>query len=516
MIDFSKLQTPRGDGATLVEPAPPQWHPAALANHRSLGRADHMLLGKPLAVWRARTRKAMGHTDDELIVVTGHQPEFIHPGVWAKHIVAQRFAVAIGGSAINLIVDSDVVKQSTLLVPVIRDESISLERVPVFSASAGQAYEQLATLSSGQVAAFRRRLEEAMGRRFESSAMPRFLDELAMAANSKDWVDQSVTARQATERDFGVSLTERRLSGLWFAPMLADMLVNAESFGESYNRALADYRSRHHVRGVGRPIPDLVRDADRCEVPFWAVRGGQPRRRVLVAHRGHELHLYADDQAIGVVSTSGLADRVDAGFAWDELDGWQLRPRALTLTIWARLMLADLFIHGIGGAKYDRISDRIIGDYYRTQPPHMACVSATLWAHPTRNGATVDRLRDERRTLRDVRYNPQRHFQIDDDLQPLFARRAALVKRSDQLRQDDPRNRAARREAFAGIREASSAVLELRHEAISKRRSALKGLTQELSRQAIAEGREYFFALYARKHLEALTGALPASSDFRV
>ena len=55
-----------------------------------------------------------------------------------------------------------------------------------------------------------------------------------------------------------------------------------------------------------------------------------------------------------------------------------IRPRALTLTLWARLLVCDFFVHGIGGAKYDRITDGIFRRYYRCEPPPYGCVTATL------------------------------------------------------------------------------------------------------------------------------------------
>ena len=54
-----------------------------------------------------------------------------------------------------------------------------------------------------------------------------------------------------------------------------------------------------------------------------------------------------------------------------ELAGVRIRPRALTLTLWARLCLSDLFIHGIGGAKYDRITDQLIRCYFGIEPPEL-------------------------------------------------------------------------------------------------------------------------------------------------
>ena len=79
---------------------------------------------------------------------------------------------------------------------------------------------------------------------------------------------------------------------------------------------------------------------------------------------------------VGELRTADLLDNPDRALA--SLAPWVIRPRALTLTLWVRLLLCDLFVHGIGGAKYDRVTNDIFRTYYRCEPPAMACVSATL------------------------------------------------------------------------------------------------------------------------------------------
>ena len=49
--------------------------------------------------------------------------------------------------------------------------------------------------------------------------------------------------------------------------------------------------------------------------------------------------------------------------------GLRLRTRALTTTLFARLFLADLFVHGIGGAKYDAMTDQICERLFGMKAP---------------------------------------------------------------------------------------------------------------------------------------------------
>jgi len=73
--------------------------------------------------------------------------------------------------------------------------------------------------------------------------------------------------------------------------------------------------------------------------------------------------------------------------AWRGLEeqGFKVRSRALTNTLYARLFLSDLFLHGIGGGKYDELTDELIRRFYGVEPPAFLILSAylcySLWSH---------------------------------------------------------------------------------------------------------------------------------------
>src|SRR3970282_1495276 len=56
-----------------------------------------------------------------------------------------------------------------------------------------------------------------------------------------------------------------------------------------------------------------------------------------------------------------------------------LRPRALTLTAFLRLLVVDLFIHGVSGGRYDRVTDAVTAEVFGVAPPIYAVPSATLY-----------------------------------------------------------------------------------------------------------------------------------------
>jgi hypothetical protein len=223
----------------------------------------------------------------------------------------------------------------------------------------------------------------------------------------------------------------------------------------------------------------------------------------------------------------------------------------LTLTIWARLFLADLFIHGIGGAKYDRISDAIIADYFGLEPPEMACVSATLLLDLPRPSTTPETIRGLRRSLRDLEWNPQRTLPSSPSplrawlrawppdaglttpsspsplrawlrawfpsrLRAWIEQRERAVRRAAELRELNPHDRSTRRAIFLEIRELNRKLGTAQSGELANRRAELQRALDDLQQNRVALGREYFFGLYGRAALEELLAALPGTREFRV
>ena len=118
--------------------------------------------------------------------------------------------------------------------------------------------------------------------------------------------------------------------------------------------------------------------------------------------------------------------------------------------MYARLFLCDLFIHGIGGGKYDEVTDAIIRRYYGVEPPAYLVLSATLLLPLPHSSATPGDCHRLHREQRDLFYNPQRHLDEDALAQPEVA---ALAAQKEILVRQQPEDRRGRRERFRQIRE---------------------------------------------------------------
>jgi len=162
-----------------------------------------------------------------------------------------------------------------------------------------------------------------------------------------------------------------------FRAFVARLILEAPHAAATYNSAQAAYRRRHKVRTRGRPVPPLANQNSEfriqksptrpssCPFGFSAPmsRAGGFSSRSAVARSS----LPRTIGAVAVMSRAVLARGATHAEPWPlERDGWQLRPRALALSAFCRLFLVDLFIHGIGGAKYDEMMEEWICNFLQT------------------------------------------------------------------------------------------------------------------------------------------------------
>jgi hypothetical protein len=157
----------------------------------------------------------------------------------------------------------------------------------------------------------------------------------------------------------------------------------------------------------------LTLDGDWCEAPLWVWSRESPARRRLFARRVSRREIELTDRrnwtTILPLAAGGAADAAVERLLELQRDGVKLRTRALTTTLYARLFLGDLFLHGIGGAKYDEVTDVLIRRFFGLTPPGFYAVTATILLPVPRPGATQDDVRRIDRGLRELRFHPEQH-----------------------------------------------------------------------------------------------------------
>ncbi|MBP7933198.1 MAG: hypothetical protein KA354_01005 [Phycisphaerae bacterium] len=498
MLDFDRIQTPPGDGDVLVEPVGESWLQLMEKNARAGPQLELQLAGIPIREARARVRAELGLDTTRLTIACGHQPAFVHPGVWAKHLAVSHFARSRGVAGIDFVVDNDAPPSPNVVVPGIgTDGRCTTHAIPFMGeAMAGAAYEGWPGLGPAELTVAGERLRSAMGHLYGQSLLGEYLEGWANHATNPnrepddDLVTGHLAGRAQIDASFRANLPEHRVSHTFGGPFVADLLLNAERFAAAYNAALAEYRGRYGVRSPNRPLPDLARDGDQIETALWIYQLRQRRRRLWVIRRGDTIHLMAGQTCVGTVAERALQVNPDAALA--ELRPWLIRPRALALTLWIRLLACDLFIHGIGGAKYDRIADGIIRTYCQCEPPAYACVTATLRPPLPRQPASAGDLARARLHIRDLRFNPQRY--LENAPADLLRQRESLIGQSTQVRLARG-NRLTRRQVFSDIRTLNERLIASQPGLERNCQTRVEQLQLDLASNKVADNREFFYAL---------------------
>ena len=133
-----------------------------------------------------------------------------------------------------------------------------------------------------------------------------------------------------------------------------------------------------------------------------------------------------------------------------KVDSSFLMPRAITLTIFARLFLCDLFIHGTGGGNYDRATDMIIGEYFGVEPPSYCVTSATVYPDLPMDREIEPKIRRLKEAIRTMKQHPENYADPAAAAPLIEEKRNILSKREGKLDREAHRRIQEIKEELAG------------------------------------------------------------------
>jgi hypothetical protein len=473
------FQAPAGDGGILAVPEFEHVPQLIAANRSGLDRADVRIDGMPLREYRSHAREeilraareytsALSPLPDVLrsgsLLLAGHQPELFHPGVWVKNFALQGLARKVGGIPLNLIVDNDTLDLPALRFPFFRagdPASVHQASIAFDRASLELPYET------------RTVLDEELFRSYPERTFEIWRNWGYQPLLAKHWCvdprpgDAFTRMRKGREAAWGCHNLELPVSRLCqttsFQRFARDILANLPRFRAIYNGAILAHRRANGIRSRNHPAPELEPN----EAPFWVWKGPRGQR--------------------------------DRAYATSELRA--LRPRAFTLTLFARVCLGDFFIHGIGGGKYDEATDEIIRNYYGLEAPAYQVLTATLHLPLPKFPTSAGDLSRLLRLRRELRWNPQRHI---DSSQPLSPAVMELLERKSRLIADEPdrRSHAERRVWYRSLQGVTQQLAERLGSRMVEVDAAIRDARQEVEANSVLQRRDYSWVLYPEESLK--------------
>ena len=278
------------------------------------------------------------------LIVTGHQPVTYYPGLLAKEFFAVRAAALTGGRAVNIVLDTDEAEKEEIYYPSAAGGIVSVNKLR--PAGGGLFFDikpdraAMLELAAG----IEKSIRSCLG---ENSLSSLSLYRRALEASFPGSSNLSLLNTASRSRFLGgltaglLHLPLSRLAGTGaFDKFFKHIASRAGEFHRIYNASLAAYRKREGISHPLTPFPDLGDD----ELPFWIYENG--RRKTCV-------HPVPEAEA-------------------------RVFPKAVTLTMFARLYLADIWINGAGGGNYDMVTDMIIKEFFGVEPPVYKVVSACM------------------------------------------------------------------------------------------------------------------------------------------
>lgn len=427
------------------------------------------MLGRSQAAWRELTRRELHLDTERPIVATGHQTLLWHPGILAKYLVVDAVARELGLATANLIVDQHVDHFGEVDVPVRREDGSLATRTIMLTR--GQS-----DVPMGLQPAFTAELPLNIHPAIDSAGAG--LERIVCTVNLHRDAPNAALQMARTLDDLmrrwvepmpGVTATDLINTTLGRA-MLQAMAENPQAMAEAYNRAVGS------LPEAG--IPALMVRDDYVELPLWRI---QPDGRRVRAYDG-DVQTWLEAAAAG----TPVADLPFRG----------LLPRALFMTGLVRLGMCDLFVHGTGGANYDRAMERWMRDWLEVDVGCIAVATATVCL-PIEIGPPID--------VDAARYAARRAWHDPESAaEPAAASpgrtKRELLKRIEAL----PAGSLDRRRAFHDMHDVLERLRKAHGEVISRAEATAREAERRRMDAAIAGRRDWAFALYPESQLDTL------------
>lgn len=543
------FRAPQGDGEALIEPPLNQVYSLLSRKKGRLkpSRDESWIFSKSIDYYRVEASyelfsKALRYTKEyrDLCcefstgglgctnIVAGHQPTLFHPGVWLKNFVLDRTKIA----GINLVIDNDIAGDASIRIPAGSLAQPQFESLGLDEPFENVPFEERPTVSPPAVSSFADRLNshfhtadwypEHPSAALLASQLASYLEVPRGGKSGLPLGETFARARHRLEQDFGLNTLELPLSVVaqsnTFRTFALYLLQHAHRFHEIYNRSLAEYRLVNKIRSTSHPVPALTYenepipqwqvDGEWLEAPFWIWTKDNPRRRRLFIRRdamsGNLETIAFSDRRETITSLMGPKD--DPGpwlHLWKGMEddmGIKIRPRALITTMYARLFLSDLFIHGIGGAKYDELTDAIIRRFFGIEPPEYLTVTGTVRLPIPRPTTTAADVRNVKQLIREIRFHPERFV---NDASAAIRESAAQFAEQKRglLREHQFHFKKATPEQFRALDDLNRQLSILLTDVEIRLRDELKTREREAHDNKLLGSREFSFVLHPADEL---------------
>lgn len=373
------------------------------------------------------------------IVMSGHQPIIYHPGIQAK--LDSIVDLCNGRSNLigfNLIIDTDSGDAGTIFYPDWQNGKIVLNKIS-FVSNADKLFLFQTIVDSEQIEKIRTILLKAVSA-LANNCLANSINSLCN--HYSGWAGKSAVLasthlrRTTTEL---MNIYELPLSkfvrSVELLKIIANLIADFEKFHTTYNSVLDNFRTTRKIKNHANPFPNLKREEGNMELPFWVIDDRTQSRYPLYVSR----KLDQFDMHFGNSNLKGLTSETLYSYLIEN-QNLIIAPRAMLITIFSRLLLSDLFVHGRGGLKYDACTDIFIKEYFEIEPPAFVVASADqfLFDKQREEFQKAKEILDNKRQIyfHPLRYVDNNLFSKEqvEELKGLISEKESLIEQLKELK----------------------------------------------------------------------------------
>ncbi len=312
---------------------------------------------------------------DKKIFSTGHQPDVHHPGILTKDIVLS-YLLDENSIGIHFVVDTDHF-EFEYFYPTCRGRDAEVHQFSAHSHSTFES-EKVEDSKREELISILNKQKEELKFFVNPNALPFSMECLDIYIEKiksnfllhkiNDQIHSKFLQSQGIQiLKFPVSKLVKTKTFLTFVDLIRK---RQKEFQKIHNQALETYRKEHKIKNHAQPLPNLQEN----EMPFWA-------------YKNHERVSF------------GVNENPNC-----------ILPRAITLTLFLRIFFCDFFIHGTGGARYEKICDTISKEFFQIESCPYEVATATMHFSPNANFDLPKYEQKElEKKLREIEYSPE-HF----------------------------------------------------------------------------------------------------------
>jgi len=292
------------------------------------------------------------------IVMAGHQPLVYHSGLLRKASMLSRVAHDVGGIGVNVVIDTDQGDAGLITWPRVHNGSLEIRRRSIIAASTSSSdLYYLQRIAPAEVV---QDVFQEMVSDMRQSGLSAQTDRIASVgkayqalAGQAAAVANSIVRWMESDAGYDDLLLTELVAGPQFKGVLEGLVADGAKLAQVYNATLDSYRRAHKIENLANPFPNLKNSTEGQELPLWCL--DSDRRTPLYVAIGQK------QQPVGCT---------------------RVCPRGSITTFLLRAYCCDLFIHGLGGAKYDAFVDTFAVQYLGVELPRFVVASETRHLFP--------------------------------------------------------------------------------------------------------------------------------------